>query len=408
MAMAENGVRSPIFSGKAPTDPEQLRRVTVGLKSLLDFWTKQYLETYIPAGGSKIKLVSGYPGSGKTHFASSVRLEAEMRNYVTVSFSAKTVWLHDFKNIYLEIMRQCNREQLVKACAMQVVRRMGYDPADIPEGRRFVDLLAERGENDAVNKKAIRDNLREMFVKNPLLDNTFAQACSLLAGGILGHPVLENSHRMTLESWLDGSEGLKAAQLRAAGLTPTKVTKYNARHLLRSLCEVIRIAGRPGLMVIIDDLEVLLNRAAGETIRYTKTRRDDTYESIRQLIDDIDSLKNVLFLLCFNRELMDNESNGMKSYQALWLRIQNEVVSNRFNRFADIVDMDRYAEEAYTPEVLSEMSRRLAEEALREGISAQVFATEEARELIERAVFGQLGLPYMVNRMTLEGGKENG
>ncbi len=408
MATAKNGGRSPIFSGKAPTDPEQLRRVTVGLKSLSDFWVKQYLETYIPAGGSKIKLISGYPGSGKTHFASSIRLEAEMRNYVIVSFSAKTVWLHDFKNIYLEIIRQCNREQLVNACAMQVVRRMGYDPADIPEGRRFVDLLAERGENDAVNKKAIRDNLREMFVKNPMLDNTFAQACSLLAGGILGHPVLENSHRMTLESWLDGVESLKASQLRAAGLTPTKVTKYNARHLLRSLCEVIRIAGRPGLMVIIDDLEVLLNGAAGETIRYTKTRRDDTYESIRQLIDDIDSMKNVLFLLCFNRELMDNESNGMKSYQALWLRIQNEVISNRFNRFADIVDMDRYAEEEYTPEVLAEMSGKLTEEALREGVEAWPFSAEDAGELIERATFGQLGLPYMMNRKTLEGGKDNG
>ena len=43
-----------------------------------------------------------------------------------------------------------------------------------------------------------------------LLDNTFAQACSLLTGGMLGHPVLENSHRQTLVSWLNGNEALKA------------------------------------------------------------------------------------------------------------------------------------------------------------------------------------------------------
>ena len=259
-----------------------------------------------------------------------------------------------------------------------------------------------------MNKKAIRDNLREMFTRNARLDNTFAQACSLLTGGILGHPVLENSYRQVLLNWLTGDEALKASQLRAAGLMPVKVTKYNARHLLRSLCEVIRMAGKPGLMVIIDDLEVLLNRGSGEAMRYTKTRRDDTYESIRELIDDIDSLRNVLFLLCFDRELMDQESIGMKSYQALWLRIQNEVMSTRFNAFADIVDMDRYGEAFYTPEALVNMSARLAEELEKEGIAAQPLSVEQTRTLKERAAFGQLGLPYMVNRMTLEGGKENG
>lgn len=410
MALLEKEEReqNPIRSGKAPKDETRLRALTTALEPLSDFWIKQYLETYIPAGGSKIKFICGYPGSGKTHFASLMRLEAEARGYLTVSFSARNVWLYDFRNIYLEIVRQCDPEQLMTVCAAQVVRRMGYDPAQIPEGRQFVDLLAERGENDAMNKKAIRDSLREMFSKNPLMDNTFAQACSLLTGGILGHPVLENSHRQTLVRWLNGDETLKASQLRAAGLTPSKVTKYNARHLLRSLCEVIRMAERPGLMVMIDDLETLLNRGSGDAMKYTKTRRDDTYESIRQLIDDIDSLRGVLFLFCFDRELMDNESIGVKSYQALWLRIQNEVISTRFNCFADIVDMDRYGEEAYTPEALSEMSMRLAEEAAKEGIPAHPLSPDKAQALRDRAAFGQLGLPYMMNRMTLEGEQENG
>ncbi len=409
MRSTANRTQSPLLSGKAPEGLALVRELTAGLDSLTAFWARQYLDFYIPGGGSKIKLITGYAGSGKTHFSRCIRNAAEERGFVTVSFSARDVWLNDFRYIYLEIVRQCGMESLLDRCAKQVVVRMGYDPADIPPGKQYVDLLAERGENDAMSKKAIRDILREMYTRNPLLDNTFAQACSLLTGGMLGHPVLESTHRQTLMDWLNGKENLKAAQLRAAGLTPSKITRYNARHLLRSLCELIRMAGQPGLMVIIDDLEVLLNRGSGEAMRYTKARRDDTYESIRQLIDDIDSLRNVMFLLCFDRELMDNESAGMKSYQALWLRVQNEVISTRFNRFADIVDMDRYGEEAYTPEILVEMSEKLAETlAAEEQLSISPLTLEEASTLRERAAFGQLGLPYMVNRMMLEGARNDG
>ncbi len=394
-------------NGKAP-EGELLQEITAGLNSLGDFWEKQYLSYYVLAGGSKIKFITGNPGSGKTHFAEWMRRRAEQDGYRTVTFSAKEIWLHDFREIYLAIIRQIDLEGMLKGCADSVVREMGYDPTDIPPGKQFVDLLAERHENDAMSRKTMRDTLRTMFSRNPLLDNTFAQACSLLTGGILGYPVLEKSNRETLMAWLDGDQTLKAAQLRLAGLTPQKVTKFNARHLLRSLCETIHMSGAPGLIVMIDDLEVLLNRGAGEAKRYTKTRRDDTYESIRQLIDDIDSMRYVFFMLCFDRELMENENAGMKSYQALWLRIQNEVVSTRFNRFADIIDMDRYGEEMYTPEVLAEMSEKLCSVLKEKGVGVVPVNAEQTEALRERAVYGQLGLPYMVNRKTLEGGRDDG
>ena len=77
-------------------------------------------------------------------------------------------------------------------------------------------------------------------------------------------------------------------------------------------------------------------------------------------------------------------------------------------RFADMIDMDRYGDEMYTPEVLREMSRKLAEEASRAGISpVQAMTDSQVKELLERAEYGRLGLPYLVNRMTLEGGAEH-
>ena len=397
-----------LAEGKVPENQEILRDVTVGLDSLTDFWGKQYLDFFIPAGGSKIKMITGHPGSGKTHFARWIQTESEKKGFLTVSLSAGEVWLHDFREVYLNIIRRIDLDRLLAGCADSVVREMGYDPEDIPAGKQFADLLSERHENDVMTKKTLRDTLRRMFTRNPMLDNTFAQACSLLTGGILGYPVIENSCRQTLLAWLNGDKTLKVAQMRAAGLTPVQVTKYNARHLLRSLCETVHMSGAQGLIVTIDNLETLLNRGNAEGMRYTKLRRDDTYESIRQLIDDIDSMRYVMFMFCFDRELMDNENAGVKSYQALWLRIQNEVISTRFNAFADIVDLDRYGEETYTPEQLVSMSEKLARELNRAGIEAYPLDEKKAGVLLERAAFGQLGIPYMMNRMTLEGEQDDG
>jgi hypothetical protein len=240
-----------------------------------------------------------------------------------------------------------------------------------------------------------------------MLDSCFAACCSLLTGDLLGHPTLEPASRELILAFMNGDKSVRLAQLRALGLSPTSVTRYNARHLLRSLAEVVHLGGHPGLLIVIDDMEALLNRAQSEAIRYTKLRREDTYESIRQLIDDIDSMHYVMFLMCFDRALMDDESYGMKSYQALWMRIQSEVVSTRFNRFADIIDLDRYADEYYTAPLLAEMSKKLADVLAESGYAATPLTEAAAQEIIERGQYGGLGLPYLMNRQLVEGGAQN-
>lgn len=393
-----------LLRGQVPESAEVLRELTVGLDSLTDFLCRHYLDSYIPEGGSKLKFITGRPGSGKTHLARCIREEAERRGFLTASFSARSVWLHDFRDTYLEILRQCDIERVLSGCARRIVGELGYDPSAIAPDKTFLDYLAEQGEGDALSRGEIRGALRRYFTRNPLLDNGFAACCSLLTGGMLGHPVLEPASRELLLAWLNGDRTVKLSQLRMLGVAPSRITKFNARHLLRSLAELIRLAGYAGLLVTVDDLDVLVSRASEGAIRYTKLRREDTYESIRQLIDDIDSMHSLMFLFCFDRELTDNENTGMKSYQALWLRVQNEVVSKRFNRFADIIDLDRYADETYDAPALREMSERLAAVLRRGGADAASIDEEAAGELISRAEYGGIGLPYLVNRAVAEGG----
>ena len=387
-----------------PDNPESYgslpaEQLTDGIGFLADFWREKYLQEYIRNGGSKIKFVTGRTGSGKTHFLRLMMAVAREEHYKTVWFSAKDIWMHDFKEIYVEIFHQCDLLSCLEATSGSLIREMGYDPQDIPAGMKFIDYLSQIDSVDAITKREIRTLLRKTFLDNPLMDNNFALACSMLTGSILGYPILEEQNKELLMAWLEGDRSIKLSQLRALDFYPSRITKYNARHMLRSLAELVRMGGHSGLFVTIDDMEILTSRSSLEAIHYTKVKREDTYESVRQLIDDIDSMKNIMFVYAFDRELLDNENAGIKSYQALWMRIQNEIVGERFNRFADMIDMDRLAAQEYTPEVIVAMSESIA--GTQNSTLVRPLNLESAEQVIERAHTGAVGIPQL-SQMTMQ------
>lgn len=378
----------------ASLPPLPVEKLTCGIKFLADFWTEKYLREYIRNGGSKIKFITGRTGSGKTHFLRLMTSVARQENYKTVQFSAKNIWMHDFKEIYVEIFQQCDIMECLEAVSRHLIEEMGFDWHDIPEDMKFIDYLSQNNSGDALTRREIRSQLRQIFLDNPMLDNNFALACSMLTGSILGYPVLEEQNREMLLMWLKGDRTIKLSQLRALGFYPSRITKYNARHMLRSLSEIIRMGGYSGLFITIDNLEMLISRSSLEAVHYTKMKREDTYESIRQLIDDIDSMKNIMFVYAFDRELLDNENAGIKSYQALWMRIQNEIVGERFNRFSDMVDLDRFAAQEYSPEIIIEISESLA--SLRNCISSAPLDREAAEEVAAQSRTGAVGIPKLI------------
>ncbi|MDR2163655.1 MAG: ATP-binding protein [Clostridiales Family XIII bacterium] len=305
-----------------------------------EFWKKHYLGTFIADGGSKVKFLTGAGGAGKTsHLREYIDAAAES-GYKTVHISGKTTWLHDFKEIFVAIFNAVDFDGCIKACAGKIIAELGYSPDEIPAGVSFADYLQAQGSFDPLTKREIRNKLSEMFFKNTWIDNNFAICSALLVSGEIGYPTLEPAAKELLSMWLRGMKEARVAALRKLGLSPSRITKYNARHMLRSLIEVVMLAGHRGLAVAIDDLDILAETSALEEIRYTKMRREDSYESIRELIDGIDTFSHLMVVFAFDKILLEDESKGLKSYQALWMRVQNEIVSDRINGFADIIDLD--------------------------------------------------------------------
>ena len=123
---------------------DSARQLTCGIDFLTDFWKEKYLQEYIKNGGSKIKFITGRTGSGKSHFLRLMTAVAQNEHYKTVQFSAKNIWMHDFKELYKEIFLQCGIMECLEGISRHLIREMGYDPDEVSDGMRFIDYLSEQ------------------------------------------------------------------------------------------------------------------------------------------------------------------------------------------------------------------------------------------------------------------------
>lgn len=69
---------------------------------------------------------------------------------------------------------------------------------------KFIDYLSQNEMGDALTKREISTQLRQFFLENPMIDNNFALACSMLTRSILGYPILEEQNQELLLGWLEG------------------------------------------------------------------------------------------------------------------------------------------------------------------------------------------------------------
>lgn len=161
-----------------------------------------------------------------------------------------------------------------------------------------------------------------------LRDADFGASFRAFAYSVISNRLImgnEESIRLALK-WLAG-EKLERHQKQTT-LLFERLQKTNARYWLNSLIRLLHMAGMTGLVVAIDDLEVMTERSA-ETrrYRYTANAIKDICELFRQIIDDGELLDHFLLLLAGRREMIEDDRRGFKSYEALWMRLQSGLLA---------------------------------------------------------------------------------
>lgn len=318
------------------------------IPSLIDFWNERYLAGYIRDGGSTIKLVTALDRETVNGFLRLAEQTAVEQGYLTAFLDAAAVArVNVFTNIYQALVSKLDLAALIRDYCNCVVRFLGYNPDEIPKETPFADWATEaRGRDLIILQREIREKLEIDLFRNRSLNRTFATVVLQLAADELR----AKEKRLTVEekdilyAWMRAEAG-SLRDLKKFHVF-SRINRYNARLMLRSMVELARLAGKKGLFLAVGGLEVLLSRKENKRPLYSRTAREEFYESIRQLIDEIDTLDHLMIVLGFQRELADDMLAGLKSYEALWLRIQHEVSGSRPNLFRDFLDLDEVAASA--------------------------------------------------------------
>ncbi|MCG2790169.1 MAG: ATP-binding protein [Actinomycetia bacterium] len=332
---------SSLKSGEPPDNKELIENYTLGQEAWLNRIYDYYLDNYIAKGGSKVKVLIGNEGTGKTHLLRCIEYKAREMGYNSIYFSARNVEnkINNIINFYRLIAASIDFEKIITGLCLKVATNMGYNQ-DVYDGSgKIMPLLIKDGFGQYDAAREIRNAVYNTFKDSDLSPSFFTFACIITRDRMIDENEVSTS---MAKNWLMG-EKLERFERRATSLFE-RLQRTNARYWLNSLIALLNYSGVKGFVVLIDDLEVLTKKDEefGKFI-FTPNQVKDFYELIRQIIDDAELLNQFFMVIAGDRSLIDDEKRGFKSYEALWMRLQTGLVpSGRFNSFADIVDTDEH------------------------------------------------------------------
>lgn len=340
--------------GQPPQDEDAFTAVSVDPAGIQQFWADHYVSRFIPQGGSKVKWIRGREGSGKSHALRQLAYQARNRGMVAVALDAHVTSLRGIHEFVRAVLHELPYGTILGQLSQRVIQNMGYQPNEVPAGVPFLSWLVDV--HGRIRKRAISD-IHEAVDRtiDPLdIDLNLKTAIGFGLDQVFKTTDADSAD---IDMWFRG-EKVGRSRLAAVKLS-TSLSKLNARAVLQGWGVTTLAAGLPGILITVDGFEQVMAPKTEGAPHYTPRRREETYEMVRQFIDDGDSLTGIWIVFSATGELFEEKRRGFKSYPALDARVLNVVQSQELNRFEDQLDWDRIWEES--PGLLDTLISRWAD-----------------------------------------------
>ena len=294
---------------------------------------REYIEDYIPAGGAAVKFIVPADDAGREALVAGLRGDASAAGCVFAFVDARHTRLHLIDRVFSEVAAQVGWDALTDAFLRRLFGARGYRLPDAAEGLRL-ETLAAHNEVARVDlpefDREVTNLLRQGLYHNYSLSYEFRLAMMRLCEARLQPESASADLADLVKMWLRGE--LRTLSPLKPALIFQKVARHNARHLFASLAQWTHLAGAGGLVLCLDIgryTEAARPVEPDGTFYYSTAAAIDTYEVLRQFIDATDELGHCFIAVVAARSFLEDERRGLNRYDALKLRIWDEVHDRR-------------------------------------------------------------------------------
>jgi hypothetical protein len=243
------------------------------------------LDRFVPAldadldtaagGGSAFKAVRGEYGAGKTFLARYLAERALRRGFAAaeVQISETETPLHKLETVYRRA-GEALQTAAFPPSALRPVLDSWLFTLETDVTAADPDLA---GQGQAAVEAAVGVLLERRLAAVSARAPAFAQALRSYRAAVTHG---ETATADALAAWLGGQPHVAAAAKRSAGIRG-ELDHFGAMAFFQGLLEVLRDAGHPGLLLVLDEVETL-QRVRGDV-------RDKALNALRQLLDEIDA-----------------------------------------------------------------------------------------------------------------------
>ena len=296
--------------------------MTISLEAWLDAINHDYLDGYVPSGGSAIKFA--VTDRTDANLVDELLDYARERRFVTAVVDGAATRVGRIDQVFCAIALQVPWRDLAAPVRANAISAHGWQS---PDSRPVTfDSLAEANGQMSVS---VENRIQQWLTASVFLDyrmsTEFRMAMMTLILDPMGTSVGETALHSSILDWLTG-QPLMLSALRPAQIYQ-RIARHNARDLLVSLGRWVQCAGRPGLHVVIDARTISLGRRTTGSLGsfYGRPQLIDMYEVFRQFIDAMDELQHTLITVILPAAFLSDDVRGLRAYPALEMRIAEEV-----------------------------------------------------------------------------------
>ncbi len=301
----------------------------IDAEEYIGFLDSEYLRGYVDTGGCAVKFAVA-DESAAPSFRDQLVRKGRDADYVVATVDAATTRVHLMEQVFFEVARQVDWDGLANKALRAATIAAGYPPPS--DDVLGLDSLAAHHRIDSRElKRDVDRELQRRIFKDYDMVQEFRIAMLRLCQAAFHTGQVSDAEHTALLEWLRGD--LNQMAVLKSALIYRKIARHNAREMLFSLPHWLASNGCAGLLLVIDIRRLSVSRRPPVEQRegqyYTKPGLLDAYEVLRQLIDSTDELARCCVVVIAAPELLTDESRGLDAYDALKLRIFDEIRDRR-------------------------------------------------------------------------------